>query len=130
MSLIQVEDSDFMSKTTQVRFSDGVLYYRLTAVSPTERPIEASEIKSLNRIRATKISGTNTNIFMNHFLGGTFFAIIMEFLGFKAGAKKLDRRIHIHFKDGKFISGMTDTDTFFDVQNAWLDSKSDDKIEK
>jgi len=51
--------------------------------------------------------------------------MIMEMFGFASAAKKLDRRIVVHFKNGKFFRGKTDLDTFFEVQNAWLDAKPD-----
>lgn len=123
MSYIRVEESDFLGKTAELNFSKGEFRFTKTAISSKESVIPANEIKSLNRLRVRKVRGTNTNIFQNNFIGGAFFATIMEMLGFAATSKKLNRRISVHFKDGKFLHGMTDLDTFFEVQNAWLDAK-------
>lgn len=123
MSHIKIEESDFLGKSAEMNFIDGEFRFTKTAISSKDDVISASEIKSLNRLRAGKVGGTNTNIFQNHFIGGPVIATLMELFGFAAAAKKQDRRIVVHFKNGKFFRGLTDLDTFFEVQNAWLDSK-------
>jgi hypothetical protein len=123
VSFIRIEESDFLRKSAEVNFADGEFRFTKTAISSKFETISAAEVKSLNRLRAKKVSGTNTNIFQNHFIGGPVIAMIMEMFGFASATKKLDRRIVVHFKNGKFFSGKTDLETFFEVQNAWLDSK-------
>jgi len=125
MSNIKIEESDFLGKSALMNFVDGEFRFTKTSISSKLDVVSASEIKSLNRQRATKVSGTNTNIFQNHFIGGPVIAMLMSLFGFAAAAKKQDRRIVVHLKNGKFFRGMTDLDTFFEVQNAWLDSKDD-----
>ncbi len=127
MSYIRVKDSNFLNKSGELKFIDGEFLFTKTAISSKGDVLPVTAIKSLNRLRVKKISGTNTNIFMNNFLRGTYFATFMEIFGFANTLKKVNRRIHVHFKDGKYIYGMTDLETFFDVQNTWLDSKPDNE---
>ena len=130
MSYIRIEESDFLGRTADVSFSNGKFNFTKTKISSKVDTIPATEIKSLNRLKAKKISGTNTNVFQNHFIGGPFIAMIMELFGFASASKKANRPIMVRFKDGKFFRGFTDLDTFFEVQNAWLDAKPDVVTEK
>ena len=121
MSNIKIEESDFLGKSAQMNFIDGEFRFTKTSISSKLDVITSREIKTLNRQRASKVSGTNTNVFQTHFIGGPIIAMFMSLFGFAAAAKKQDRRIVVHLKNGKFFRGMTDLDTFFEVQmRGWI----------
>lgn len=128
MSNIKIAESDFLGKSAVMNFINGEFRFTKTSISSKQDVISVKETKSLNRQRAGKVSGTNTNVFQNHFIGGPVIATLISLFGFAAAVKKQDRRIVVHLKNGKFFRGMTDLDTFFEVQNAWLDSKDDVEI--
>ncbi len=127
---INVEKSNFMPLGRTCQFNEGVFTCDTNAEpSAIKRP--ASEIIFLNKPpNRGRVSGsTDTNIFKNAFYVGTFLAFLMEIFAFFGGGKttkisrKQNARIIVKFADDKFFSGKTDLNTFFAVQNAWLDSK-------
>ena len=93
--------------------------------------MQASDITFLSRNRSRTIGGgsTDTNIFKYVFYVGTFLAFIIEFFKVADAFKKPKhtKRIIVKFEKGRMISGYTDIETFFAIQNAWLDSRPQSK---
>ena len=129
MVWIHVEESDFAPIGRKTRFVSEQFKYTDTNAEKIIK-VHANQIQSLNRQSVKAISTSNTNLFGNNFTGGTFFAIIMELLGFAAASSKMNRRIMVRFKDGAYLRGKTDIDTFFAVQNAYLDHKDNTETQE
>ncbi len=125
MAWISVGDSNFAKDGLSVHFSDN--HFVCSRGSGAGMKIAAADIIFLNDPpRSTRISGaTDTNTFRNNVLGGPFGAIFMELFSFisKSKNKKRTQKIIVKFKGDRFLIGKTDFDTFFAIQNAWLDSK-------
>jgi len=101
MAWIDVTESNFAKAGLSVHFSDN--HFICSRGPEAGLRIDAAEITFLNDPpRSARVSGgPGTNIFKNIFMGGGApLALVMEF----------------------FI-GKTDLDTFFAIQNAWLDRK-------
>ena len=123
MNWIIVEDSNFAKTGLSVHFSDN--HFVCSRGVEAGLKIDAANIVFLNPPPKVKriSASTSTNIFKNHFLGGTYIAIVMEFFGFVSANKKKTRKITARFKNERFLIGKTDLDTFFAIQNAWLDRR-------
>ncbi|MEP4053183.1 MAG: hypothetical protein ABJN22_13155 [Litorimonas sp.] len=120
---IVVEDSNFAKSGLSVHFSDSHIVCSRGPEAGLK--IDAADIVFLNDPpRSKKVSNnTGTNLFFNHFVGGAYIAIFLEFFGFVSSRKKKTRKIIARFKDDRFLIGKTDLDTFFAIQNAWLDRR-------
>ena len=123
---IVVEDSNFASPGMSVHFSNP----RFVCSKGPEAglKIDAGDIVFLNKPPQSRriSSATDTNVFRTAFKIGAQFAIIAEFFGFASAAKdkkKRTQKIIAKFKDNRFLIGKTDRDTFFAIQNAWLDRR-------
>ena len=123
MAWINVTESNFATEGLSVHFSNNNLVCSRGPEAGLK--IDAADIIFLNDPpQSRRISGTSdTNVFKNNFVGGAGFAIFMELFGFARGRKKRTRKIIVKFKNNRFLIGQTDLDTFFAIQNAWLDSK-------
>ena len=123
LNWIIVEDSNFAKTGLSVHFSDN--HFVCSRGVQAGLKIDAADITFLNPApKSKRISGsTGTNLFFNNFLGGTYIAIVMEFFGFVSARKKKTRKIIARFKEDRFLIGKTDLDTFFEIQNAWLDRR-------
>jgi len=119
---IKLDQSNFVSSSNRLEFSDGAFKYFKAS---EDHIIMADQIKSVNRARKKSIGSTDTNIFKNVFLMGASLALASKLFGVKKSIKPMKQRLVVHFKDGKYFSGYTDVDSFFDVQNAWLDAKAE-----
>ena len=130
MGWIKIDKSNFADEKSLIEFSDGAFLFGRAVEGKLD--LSAEDIVFLNRqARAERVSGrTDTNILQYLFYGGgAFLAIIIEFFkffGVKRSPKtkrRLNAKIIVKFNDEKALSGKTDFDTFFAIQNAWLDSK-------
>ena len=92
----------------------------------------ASDITFLNLYRSRGITAVrmDTNILRYVFyvglsIQGAILAIFMEFFKIANSKRKYkaNNRIIVKFVNGRMISGYTDIETFFTVQNAWLDNR-------
>jgi len=130
MGWIKVEKSNFADEGTTVQFLDDGFICKQGEIAGLRLP--ATDIVFLNRQpKAQRVSGgTDTNILKYLFYGGgALLALIVEFFKFFGSRKsakprkKFDTKVIVKFKDDKILSGKTDFDTFFAIQNAWLDNK-------
>ena len=122
MSNIKFDQSNFISASNRIEFSAGVFKYYKASKNHTLQP---DQIKSMNRASKKAIGGTDTNIFRDVFYMGAMFAWAYKLFGVKKVGKSKKQRLSVHFKDGKHFTGYTDIDTFFEIQNAWLDAKAE-----
>ena len=130
MGWIKVETSNFAELGASVQFLNGSFHCKRGDYVGLQIP--ANDILFLNRQpKARRVSGeTDTNILKYLFYGGgAFLALVIEFFKFFGSTKsakpriRFDTKVILKFKDDKFLNGKTDFDTFFAIQNAWLDSK-------
>ena len=129
MCWIKIDKSNFADKGKTVRFVDGMFICERHAEADLKLP--AANIIFLNRhSKARSLTGrTDTNIFKYVFYGGVdfaFFAAIIRFFWTPRPAKpkrKLNTKVIVRFSDDRTLSGKTRFNTFFAIQNAWLDSK-------
>ena len=127
-----------MNAGVTCQFHDGVFTFEgVRTLKPEEgnQPIlmNASDMTFLNRSRSRSMGAgaTDTNIFWYVFyIGfsapGAIFAMLMGLIGFASSKReqKASQRIIVKFENGRTLSGYTDMETFFAVQNAWLDSRT------
>ena len=132
MPQITVDKCNFMNAGVTFQFREGEFRFEgVRTLKPEEGKqvilMPTSEISYLNRNRSQKMSSgsTDTNIFKYVFYVGTFLAFIIEFFKVADVVKKTKhtKRIIVKFVNGRMISGYTDLETFFAVQNAWLDNR-------
>lgn len=123
MAWINVKDSNFAKEGLSVHFSNNHIICSRGPEAGLK--IDAADIIFLNDPpRSQRISGgVNTNLFRNIFKGGPVIAMILAFFGFAKKRKQRTQKIIVKFKGDRFIIGHTDFDTFFEIQNAWLDRK-------
>ena len=131
MGWIFVEKCNFTEPRSQCEFSEGAFTF---AAAAREQAIKmsASQITFLNKPpnRGRINASTDTNVFKYVFYMGTFLAIFAEFFRVFGAPKSLkpkrkqNTKIIVQFKDDKAFSGKTDLNTFFAIQNAWLDTRS------
>ena len=133
MPSITMDKFNFMNVGVTCQFREGEFRFEgVRTLKPEEGKqvltMSASEISYLNRNRSPKIASgsTDTNIFRIMYLVGGYLAIIIEFFNFANSVRKSKdkKRIVVKFENGRMISGYTDMETFFAVQNAWLDSRT------
>jgi len=125
MGWINVERSTFADLGRRaVEFRDGFFTCRRGASAVIT--LNVANIVHLNRQpKAEPISAAPaTDMFESQSdvaSAGVLRGVIPDLLGVRGFRNK--RHISVQFKDGKAFSGKTDFNTFFAIQNAWLDSK-------
>ncbi len=122
IGFIKIYESNFLTKGSQVRFESGNFYYFDTKFSETRLTILGESISSMNKASIRRIGTSGGSPFSNLFKGGLYIAIFMEILEF-AQLKTGKQRLSIHFDDGKYFTGFTDLETFFKVQDVWIEHK-------
>ncbi len=123
MNWINVEDSNFAKTGLSVHFLNN--HFVCFRGAEAGLKIDAADITFLNPPpRYERIDATPATVEAQHdWMDGSFIAMVMEFFGRFSKRKKKTRKIIVKFKEDRFLIGKTDLETFFTIQNAWLDRR-------
>ena len=133
MPRISIDNCNFMNSGVRCDFRDGIFSFEgLRTLKPEDGKqvitMRADEIASLNKPPRPQIKrhATSTNVFR----AGRDLAIMGQIARLITGRDRKNknrRRIIVTFDNKRSFSGYTDMDTFYAVQNAWLDSRTQTK---
>ena len=116
MSKIRVIASNFLDTKSSVEFENTHFKYALKKSPDDFKTIGLKQIKTLNyekptghtrAVRQRGLFGMLTNVF--------------SALKFMKTGKQIE--FNVHFKDGKYIAGVTGREHYFEIQNSWLEVK-------
>lgn len=119
---IKIDESNFLPKGSHIRFENSNFYYFKSKLSEKELTLPGENISSMNKASIRRVGTSGGNSFTNLFKGGLYIALYMELMGF-AKRRTGKQRLSIHFKDKKYFTGFTDLETFFKVQDVWIEHK-------
>ena len=119
---IKIDESNFLLKGSHVRFENNNFYYFKSKLSEKDLTLSGENIRSMNKATVRRVGTSGGSPFKNLFKGGLSIALYLKLIGF-AKRKTGKQRLSIHFKDKKYFTGFTDLETFFKVQDVWIEHK-------
>lgn len=117
MSEVRVITSNFLDAKAVVKIEDARLKFASDKSSLHFKTLSCLDIKTLMYKKSPKAfeqRARGSNLFL---------AFINVFTAVKGMKRKNQLEFDVHFKDGKNLVGVTSMDAYFDLQNAWLETR-------
>lgn len=115
MSKIRIISSNFLDAKSPISFEDARFKYASAKFPDHFKWLHCKDIKTLTYEKPDSQAGRRAR--------GLFSEVRNIFSAVKS--MKLSKQIefNVHFKDGKYLAGVTSMDEYFEIQNAWLEVK-------
>ena len=136
MSWIKITESDFLPAKTKLYFVENLLCYTKPHATPKKISFDW---KNIQKIEFEKDVGLNIAGFGNPILfvisvilmgflpivGIPLFAAIICHSVYKSSQAKRRFPFTVKLSNKNYVSAVTNMTTYFEIQNAWLDSKAE-----